>query len=75
MKSEKYSAYGYPQIELELRMLFLLFTLRSDIESASFCSNLGFLSLSAAAIGNLQIKVPAGITAPFGTTTTPSRMQ
>ena len=33
------------------------------------------LSLSTAAIGELQIKVPAGITVPFGTTTTPSRMQ
>ena len=31
--------------------------------------------LSTAAIGELQIKVPAGITVPFGTTTTPSRMQ
>lgn len=33
------------------------------------------LSLRTAAIGELQIKVPVGITVPFGTTTTPSRMQ
>ena len=36
---------------------------------------LSLSSLSTAAIGELQIKVPAGITVPFGITTTPSRMQ
>jgi hypothetical protein len=34
-----------------------------------------YLSLSTAAIGELQIKVLAGMTVPFGITTTPSRTQ